>query len=144
MGCGVEDTPTGLMLHGPSKGKLRGVDRDMSSISDTSLTLAALAPFASSPTRIRNVGHSRLQECDRVVAVCTELRRLGVKVDEYDDGYTIYPCEHLNPATIETYNDHRVAMSFALIGLRSPGVRINNPGCVAKTFPGYWELLTTL
>ena len=116
----------------------------MSAISDTSLTLAAIAPFANSPTTIRNIAHARRQECDRIVAACTELARLGVRVDEHADGLTIYPASHITPAQIRTYNDHRVAMSFALIGLRSAGVTIENPGCVAKTFPDYWSTLEKL
>ena len=98
-----------LTVTGPPAGKLRGVDRDMSTISDTSLTLAAIAPFASSPTSIRNIEHSRRQECDRIAAACSELARLGVKVEEHADGLTIYPAQQITPAQVETYNDHRVA-----------------------------------
>lgn len=148
MGCRVEEGPDGLTVIGPEGGRLHGVDRDMSLISDTSLTLAAIAPFADSPTRVRNIAHSRLQECDRVAAVCTELKRLGVQVEEHPDGYTIYPAKDIQkdiqPATIHTYHDHRVAMSFALVGLKVPGVVIADPGCVAKTFPSYWETLDQL
>ena len=81
---------------------------------------------------------------DRVHATCTELARLGVKVDEYEDGMTIYPCNDFRSATIQTYNDHRMAMAFSLIGLRVPGVSIENPGCVSKTFPNYFEELRKL
>jgi 3-phosphoshikimate 1-carboxyvinyltransferase len=144
MGCTVKFGSEGLTVVGPPKGRLHGIDRDMSAISDTSLTLAALAPFADSPTTVRNIAHARLQECDRIAAVCTELRKLGVRVDEFPDGYTIYPTETLQPASIETYHDHRVAMSFALVGLKVPGVVIQNPGCVAKTFPDYWQRLDWL
>ncbi len=144
MGCRVETGPDSITVYGPERGDLRGVDRDMSAISDTSLTLAAIAPFASSPTTIRNIAHSRLQECDRISAAVTELRRLGVMVEERPDGMTIYPAAHLNPATIETYHDHRVAMSFAIAGLVSPGIRILDPACTAKTFPTFWDTLKTL
>ncbi len=144
MGCKVEDRTEGITVTGPLPGQLRGVDKDMSAISDTSLTLAAIAPFANSPTTIRNVAHSRLQECDRISAVCTELKRMGVTVEERPDGYTIQPCENIQPALIETYHDHRIAMSFALVGLRVPGITINDPGCAAKTFPNYWETLRRL
>lgn len=144
MGCVVSSSTEGLTVQGPPPGELRGVDRDMSAISDTSLTLAAIAPFAASPTRVRNIAHARLQECDRISAVCTELSRLGVHVEERPDGFTIYPTKSLLPASIETYGDHRVAMSFALVGLKSPGVTILNPGCVAKTFPNYWQALRQL
>jgi len=123
---------------------LRGVERDMSSISDTSLTLAAIAPFASTPTIVHNIAHSRLQECDRISAVCTELQRLGVEVEERPDGFTVYPCANIKPATVQTYHDHRIAMSFALIGLRVAGIVIDNPSCVAKTFPNYWQVLESL
>ena len=144
MGCDVSHDETGLAVRGPKHGKLRGIDRDMSAISDTAPTLAALAPFADSPTTVRNIAHSRLQECDRIAAVCAELRKLGVTVEEHPDGYTIHPADKFTPAIIETYHDHRIAMSFALIGLRVPGVTIDNPACVAKTFPDFWQRLELL
>lgn len=144
MGCQVLEEAEGLTVIGSPDGKLRGVDRDMSLISDTALTLAAIAPFADSPTTIRNIAHTRLQECDRIGAVCAELRRLGVQVNERPDGYTIHPARTIQPATVQTYHDHRVAMSFALMGLRIPGIVIDNPACVAKTFPGYWQALERL
>ena len=144
MGCTVTCENNAITVAGPQGGGLHGIERDMSAISDTALTLAALAPFADSPTTVRNIAHSRLQECDRIAAVCTELRRLGVGVDEFPDGFTIYPAAQIRPATVQTYHDHRVAMSFALIGLRVPGVVIDNPACVAKTFPDYWQRLERL
>ena len=144
MGCKVTSDAEGITVIGPPPGQLRGIERDMSAISDTSLTLAAIAPFANSPTRVHNIAHSRLQECDRISAACTELTRLGVRVEERQDGFTVYPAETLRPAEIETYNDHRVAMSFALVGLRAPGIVIRNPACVAKTFPDYWQRLERL
>jgi 3-phosphoshikimate 1-carboxyvinyltransferase len=144
MGCIVTCDADGITVVGPPPGRLRGIDRDMSAISDTSLTLAAIAPFANSPTVVRNIAHSRLQECDRIHAVCTELAKLGVQVEERLDGFTIYPATRFTPAAIDTYHDHRVAMSFALIGLKTPGVTINDPGCVAKTFPDYWQRLKWL
>ncbi len=144
MGCTVESDENSITLTAPADGKLRGVERDMSAISDTSLTLAAIAPFASTPTTVHNIAHSRLQECDRISAVCTELKRLGVEVEERPDGFTVYPCADIGPATIQTYHDHRIAMSFALIGLRVAGVVIDNPSCVAKTFPNYWQVLESL
>jgi 3-phosphoshikimate 1-carboxyvinyltransferase len=144
MGCLVSSDDYGITVTGPQPGRLRGVERDMSAISDTSLTLAAIAPFANSPTSVHNIAHTRLQECDRVSAACTELNRLGVKTEERSDGFTVYPTDTLLPAEIETYNDHRVAMSFALVGLRSPGVVIRNPACVAKTFPDFWQRLGLL
>jgi 3-phosphoshikimate 1-carboxyvinyltransferase len=144
MGCTVTSDENGITVIGPQPGQLRGIERDMSAISDTSLTLAAVAPFANSPVVVHNIAHSRLQECDRISAACTELTRLGVQVEERPDGFTVYPTETLRPAEIETYNDHRVAMSFALVGLRTPDVVIRNPACVAKTFPDYWQRLERL
>ena len=116
----------------------------MCDIPDTAQTLAAIAPFASSPTRIRGIASARLKETDRIHATCTELARLGVQVQEHEDGMTIYPCKKFTPATIQTYNDHRMAMAFSLIGLRMDGVTIENPACVSKTFPDYFEVLESL
>ena len=144
MGCTVLSDADGITVIGPPPGRLRGIERDMSAISDTSLTLAAIAPFANSPTVVHNIAHSRLQECDRIRAACTELTRLGVPVEERPDGFTVYPAETLRPTEIETYGDHRVAMSFALVGLRAPGIVIRNPACVAKTFPDFWQRLARL
>jgi 3-phosphoshikimate 1-carboxyvinyltransferase len=124
-------------------GPLRGIDIDMNAISDTVMTLAAVACFAEGPTTIRNVGHIRHKETDRIAAVATELRKLGAGVDEFADGLTITP-RPLTGCAVDTYNDHRMAMSLALIGLRVPGVVIRNPGCVAKTYPGFWQDLEKL
>jgi 3-phosphoshikimate 1-carboxyvinyltransferase len=136
-----------LMRHGrTSEGdapKLHGIDVDMNAISDTVMTLAAVACFAEGPTTIRNVAHIRHKETDRLAALATELRRLGAEVDEFADGLTIKP-RPLHGAEVETYNDHRMAMSMALIGLKVPGVVIKNPGCVAKTYPGFWDDLEKL
>jgi 3-phosphoshikimate 1-carboxyvinyltransferase len=99
-----------------------------------------VAAFADSPTRVTGIGFIRGKETDRIRAVVTELRRLGIDAEEEPDGFVVRPGP-IGPATIETYDDHRMAMSFALAGLRSPGVRIADPGCVAKTFPGFWQLL---
>ena len=101
--------------------------------------MAALAPFAAGPVRIRNIEHSRWQETDRVAAMATELRRLGVTVEEHRDGISVEPSVP-RPAAVDTYEDHRVAMSFALVGLKVPGISINDPGCVSKTFPTYFEV----
>ncbi len=144
MGCTTILDSEGLTVQGPAHGRLKGVTLDMSAISDTSITLAALAPFASTPTTVSNIAHTRLQECDRISAVCAELTKLGVRVDERPDGWTIYPVESIAPGTVLTYNDHRIAMSFALIGLRAKGIVIDDPGCVAKTFPHYWDRLQAL
>ena len=142
MGCTVTEGENFIEVTGSTS--LIGVDVDMRDIPDTAQTLAAIAPFASSPTRIRGIASARLKETDRVHATCMELTRLGVRVDEYEDGMTIYPCETFRPAIVQTYNDHRMAMAFSLIGLRFDGVTIENPDCVTKTFPNYWEALDTL
>ncbi|MFL7867646.1 MAG: 3-phosphoshikimate 1-carboxyvinyltransferase [Anaerolineales bacterium] len=142
MGCSVNELPDALCITGPDR--LKGVDVDMSNISDTSITLAAIAPFAESPTTIRGIASSRLKETDRIAATVNELRRLGVQVDEFPDGMTIYPSKAIQPAQIHTYDDHRMAMAFALVGLRVPGIEIQNPGCVAKTFPDYFDVLEKL
>ena len=142
MGCTVEEGNTFIAVTGAQS--LSGVDVDMRDIPDTAQTLAAIAPFAASPTRIRGIASARVKETDRIHATCTELRRLGVRVDEHADGMTIYPCDHIKPARIETYNDHRMAMAFSLIGLRVPGISIENPACVSKTFPDFFAVLETL
>jgi 3-phosphoshikimate 1-carboxyvinyltransferase len=142
MGCTVSEDEFGIAVSGTST--LRGVDVDMRDFSDTAQTLAVVAPFATSPTRIRGIASSRLKETDRVKAVCTELARLGVHVEEHTDGMTIYPCKKFRPAVVQTYKDHRMAMAFSLIGLRVPGVAITDPGCVSKTFPDFFSVLTGL
>ncbi len=141
MGARVEWTGTGASVTGT--GKLAGVDVAMNTMPDMAATLAAIAPFASSPTRIRKVAFIRHHESDRLSAIATELRRLGAEVTDFDDGMEIRPSK-LSPAAIETYDDHRIAMAFAVSGLRVAGIRIKNPGCVAKTFPGFFEKLSTL
>jgi 3-phosphoshikimate 1-carboxyvinyltransferase len=142
MGCVVTESDNSITVHRPSA--IVGIDIDMRDIPDTAQTLAAIAPFATSPTRIRGIASARVKETDRVAATCTELKRLGVRVDEFEDGMTIYPCEDFYPATVQTYNDHRMAMAFSLIGLRIPGITIENPGCVSKTFPNFFEVLSQL
>jgi 3-phosphoshikimate 1-carboxyvinyltransferase len=142
MGCQIKDGDTFIEVTGTNT--LRGVDVDMRDIPDTAQTLSAIAPFASSPTRIRGIASARVKETDRVHATCAELTRLGVRVDEHQDGMTIYPCDRIQPATIQTYNDHRMAMAFSLIGLRAEGVTIENPSCVSKTFPHFFAVLDTL
>jgi 3-phosphoshikimate 1-carboxyvinyltransferase len=142
MGCKVDEIDHSLLITGGSQ--LIGIDIDMCDIPDTAQTLAAVAPFASTPTRIRGIASARVKETDRVHATCTELARLGVQVDEHEDGMTIHPCGSFQPATVQTYNDHRMAMAFSLIGLCVPGITIENPACVSKTFPNYFEVLDSL
>jgi 3-phosphoshikimate 1-carboxyvinyltransferase len=140
MGCTVERGTEALTVQG---GRLHGIDVGMSDISDTVMTLAVVACFAEGPTTIRNVAHIRHKETDRIAALATELRRLGATVEEHDDGLTITP-RPLHGGTVQTYNDHRMAMSFALVGLRVSGIVIDNPGCVAKTYPGFFTDLERL
>lgn len=141
MGCRVERAAECLTVIGPGVGALRGIDVDLSDMPDVVPTLAVTALFAAGPTVIRNVAHLRIKESDRLSALACELRKLGAEVDESLDGLTIRPPDDVAPATIDTYDDHRMAMSFALVGLRVAGVAINHPECCAKTFPDYFECL---
>jgi 3-phosphoshikimate 1-carboxyvinyltransferase len=142
MGCTMQEA-TGF-IEVSRTDTLRGVEVDMRDIPDTAQTLAVIAPFASSPTRIRGIASARLKETDRVHATCTELARLGILVEEHEDGMTIHPCNNVQPGIVQTYNDHRMAMSFALIGLHVEGIILENPSCVSKTFPNYFEVLDAL
>jgi len=144
MGCEVEEFGNSITVHGPQGSSIVGVDVDMRDIPDTAQTLAVVAPFANSPTRIRGIASARVKETDRVHATCVELDRLGVRVEEHEDGMTIHPVEKMRSASIQTYNDHRMAMAFSLIGLRFDGVTIENPSCVSKTFPNFFEVLEEL
>ena len=110
----------------------------MNKLPDCVPTLAAIALFAQGPTTIQNVRHLRFKETDRLSALANEITRLGARAELFDDGLTIHPCT-MRGAVIETYNDHRIAMSFAVAGLRIPGVSIANPSCVAKSFPEFWD-----
>ncbi|HGN0918318.1 MULTISPECIES: 3-phosphoshikimate 1-carboxyvinyltransferase [Burkholderiales] len=143
MGATVTMTETSTTVRGPQDGVLHGGDFDFNVISDTAQTLAAIAPYADAPITIRGVAHNRVKETDRIADVATELRRLGQVVDEFQDGLTIHP-QPVTPAEVHTYDDHRMAMSFALTGLRAPGVTILDPGCTAKTFPDYFDRLGEL
>jgi 3-phosphoshikimate 1-carboxyvinyltransferase len=122
---------------------LCGIEVDMNDISDCVMTLAAVACFAEGPTRILNVAHIRHKETDRLSALANELRKVGAEIDEFSDGLKITP-RPLHGAEIETYNDHRMAMSMAVIGLKVPGIVIRNPGCVAKTYPRFFDDLELL
>lgn len=142
IGCTIQETDNCLLVTGHSP--LRGIDVNLRDIPDTAQTLAVIAPFASSPTRIRGIASARFKETDRIHATCTELQRLGVHVEEHEDGMTIYPCQTFKPSTVQTYNDHRMAMAFSLIGLRVAGIVIENPSCVSKTFPNFFDVLNQL
>ena len=141
MGCSVEIAPGYIEVRGPAR--LRGVEVDMNAFSDTMMTLCAIAPFAEGPTTITNVGHTRLQETDRLSAVATELWRLGVETQTTPSSIRIIPST-VRPGVVRTYGDHRIAMAFAITGLVTPGVRIGDPDCVSKTFPDYFDRLETL
>jgi 3-phosphoshikimate 1-carboxyvinyltransferase len=141
MGVRFYQDEDGLMAerhpHEPFKG---GHTIDMNAFSDQALTLAALAPFAAGPTKIVNVKHIRAQECDRIEAIVVNLRAMGIQVEEREDGVSIHPGMP-RPAVIKTFGDHRVAMAFSLIGLKVPGVVIDDADCVKKTFADYWDVL---
>jgi 3-phosphoshikimate 1-carboxyvinyltransferase len=142
MGAGVERSADATTVVGPPH--LRGLGEiDLSAMPDMAQTLAAAAVFADVPTRVRGIGFIRGHETDRIAATVRELRRCGVDAREEPDGFVVHPGVPL-PARVRTYDDHRMAMSFALLGLRVPGIEIEDPGCVAKTFPGYWDTLDGL
>ena len=140
MGCQVDYAADAITVRG---GPLRGVSVDMNDISDTVQTLGAVALFAEGTTEIRGVGHIRHKETDRLAALSAELRKLGALVEQRGDGLAITPGP-LRAARIATYDDHRMAMSLALVGLKVPGVTILDPGCTAKTYPRYWEDLAAV
>ena len=141
MGCKVISHADALEVVGPADGVLHGVNVDLNAMPDTVQTLAVLALFARGRTEIRNVANLRLKETDRLAALSSELTRLGAKVDVHRDGLTVFPADELNPAEIETYDDHRMAMSFAVAALARPGIVIRKGGCVSKSFPGFFDLL---
>lgn len=140
MGCQARRESNSITIIGQP---LKGIEVDMNAISDTVQTLAVTALFAEGPTIIRNVAHIRHKETDRIAALAAELRKLGATVQQRDDGLTIIPGPP-RPASIDTYNDHRMAMSFAIAGLRIPGVRIENPRCVEKTYPAFFADLALI
>ncbi len=142
MGCTVSEGEASVTLCGAPS--LKGVTVNMNDFSDQALTLAAIAPFATSPTTITGVAHIRKQECDRINAMVVNLRNMGVKVDEYEDGVTVYPCNRVLPTEIETFHDHRVAMSFSVAGLKCGCLTIRNPACCQKTFEKFFEVLESL
>lgn len=141
MGAEVDVGDDHLEVQG--SGELRGVDVDLSELSDTAPTFGVVAACASSPSRATGIGFIRRKESDRIAAVVTELRRCGVDAVEEADGFAVRPSTP-HGATVQTYDDHRMAMSFAVLGLRVPGISISDPGCVAKTFPRFFEALEAL
>ena len=138
-----QDEPEGIVVSGPQNGRLSGVDVTMSDFSDQTMTLAAIAPFADSPVTIRGVAHIRGQESNRIQAIVTELTGLGICCEELPDGVRIEPGE-VKEGIVHTYDDHRMAMAFAVIGTKVPGIIIENPSCCRKTFEKYFEVLTNL
>jgi len=142
MGCSVERGGSWIAVRGPRY--LHGVDVDMNAMPDTALTLAVVACFAQGITRVRNIGHIRLKESDRMTALAQELGKLGARVSVSDSDLEIEPPDQVHPARIQTYDDHRIAMSFAVAGLAAPGIVIENPDCVGKTFPGFFQSLEEL
>lgn len=143
IGCKVWDTAEGIVVEGPENGKIKGIDINMNDFSDQTMTLAAMAPFASDPVHIFGIGHIRLQESDRIHGIVTELTKLGISCKEGESEITIYP-GNPKPGVVETYEDHRMAMAFSLIGLRADGIEIHNPSCCKKTFEEYFEVLDAL
>lgn len=142
IGCRLNDDKDGIILSPPDKGSYPGIDIDMKDFSDQAMTMAVTAAFASSPTVIRNIGHIRFQESDRLHAIMTELNRLGCKctvIDE-DTGLYIEP-QPMHGCDIKTYEDHRIAMAFSLAGLRVRDVSVLNPSCCRKTFEDYFDVL---
>ncbi len=139
MGCEVQRQGQGITVTG--NGSLQGIKIDMGDMPDIVPTLAVVAAFAQGRTEIRNIAHLRIKECDRLHAVVTELRKMGAEVEEFPDAMVIdgKGGENLHGAEIETYNDHRMAMCFAVAGLRVPGVKILGEDCVAKSFPDFWQ-----
>src|SRR4029450_3745591 len=144
MGAQIEFGGDYISAAAPTSGRLRGVDRDLNPIPDAAMTLAVVALFADSTTRLRNIGSWRVKETDRIAAMATELRKLGAAVGGGSDWLAVTPPDYLREATIDTYDDHRIAMCFALAAAGGSPVRIRDPGCVAKTFPTYFDDLAKL
>jgi 3-phosphoshikimate 1-carboxyvinyltransferase len=141
MGARIAMGPNWIEASAPALGKLRGIELDCNHIPDAAMTLAIAALFAEGPTTLTNIASWRVKETDRIAAMATELRKLGVRVDEGDDFIRVFPPEKisdLRPAAIDTYDDHRIAMCFSLAAFATP-LRINEPNAVAKTFPDYFE-----
>lgn len=142
MGCLVTRGDSFVEVQGA--GQLRGgFTYSMKRCSDQTLTIAALAPFADAPITLTDAAHIRHHECDRIAAICTELGKLGVRVEEHPDGLTVYPGVQQS-ALLDSHDDHRMAMALSLLGLKVEGIRITDPGCVSKTCPDYFDRLQAL
>lgn len=144
MGCTIGEGPLGMTVQGPEGGNLTPVDVDMKRWPDIVPTLAVVAAFAKGVSRITNVSHLRIKETDRLQAVAAELSRMGAHVEELEDGLIIEGGTPLHGTSIKTYDDHRIAMAFAVSGLKVPGIRIQEPDCVRKSFPSFWDVWDTL
>ena len=141
MGCEVAVATDTVTVRGPAR--LRAVDADFTRMGDVATTLMAIAPFADGPVTVRGIAQTHFEESDRPVAAATELRRMGLRVESDWDSVTIHPGLP-QPADVHTYDDHRIAMSFAVTGLRASGIRITDPACVSKTFPDFFDVLRNL
>ncbi|MCI5122654.1 MAG: 3-phosphoshikimate 1-carboxyvinyltransferase, partial [Candidatus Electrothrix sp. AUS4] len=140
MGCTVERFQGGIAVQGPAK--LQGIEVDMGDMPDVAPTLAVVAAFAEGSTVINNIAHLRIKECDRLAVMVSELRKMGADVEEEADRMIIHGQvggANLHGADIATYEDHRIAMCFAVAGLRVAGVKVHGEECVAKSFPDFWE-----
>jgi 3-phosphoshikimate 1-carboxyvinyltransferase len=144
MGAQIISGPSSMEASGPANGKLRAIDLDCNHIPDAAMTLAVAALFTDGTTTLRNIASWRVKETDRIHAMATELRKVGATVEEGADYLRIAPPEKIKYAAIDTYDDHRMAMCFSLAAFSSKGIRINDPGCVAKTFPDYFEYFSRI
>lgn len=148
LGCTLKETEAGLQVQGKHVNCYPGLTVSMKDFSDQTMTLAAIAPFATGETVIQNVGHIRFQESDRIRAIVTELCRMGVNCEEVpeQDGIRILPIgeQEIKETVVETYDDHRMAMAFTLVGLRTGKITIEHPECCRKTFKNYFELIDSL
>jgi 3-phosphoshikimate 1-carboxyvinyltransferase len=139
MGCSVKKDSGGVTVQGPPRDTLKAIEVDMGRWPDVVPTLAVVAAFAQGTTVIKNVAHLRIKETDRLKAVARELSKIGTSVKELEDGLIIEGARDMHGSMIDTYDDHRIAMAFAVAGLRVPGIRIKNPACVQKSFPSFWQ-----
>ena len=141
MGCSVTWGDDSVTVEG---GTLHGVDVDMNDCPDSVQTLACTALFAKGRTRVRNVRNLRVKETDRIAAIAKECTKLGARVDEHEDGFTLWPPDRVGSGEIDTYKDHRMAMSFAVAAVAAPWIQIRDAECVSKSFPGFFEQLEAL
>jgi 3-phosphoshikimate 1-carboxyvinyltransferase len=144
MGAQIEQGPNWMEARAPESGRLKGIDLDCNHIPDAAMTLAVAALFAEGATTLRNIASWRVKETDRIAAMATELRKVGATVEEGADYIRITPPAQINHAEIDTYDDHRMAMCFSLAAFGAEGMRINDPGCVAKTFPDYFAAFASV